>query len=129
MCLERWRLPLKQLVVAAKKNENSINYHFQLDIDIQYSASAFKLLKCLYLSLDPSITCAYAPYAPNWLNTKGFSKFMWPAICCIRRNCRSFSVSANLTTKLEDAPCKWIKREEERNGNNERKLHEWNEWS
>lgn len=51
------------------------------------------------------ITCAYAPYAPNWLNTKGFSKFMWPAICCMRRNCRSLSVSANLTTKLEDAPC------------------------
>lgn len=29
---------------------------------------------------------------------------MCPAICCMRRNCRSFSVSANLTTKLEDAP-------------------------
>ena len=30
---------------------------------------------------------------------------MWPAICCIRLICLSFSVSANFTTKLEDAPC------------------------
>lgn len=61
--------------------------------------------------LNLIFTCAYAPYAPNWLKTKGLSKFMWPAICCIRRNCRSFSVSANLTTKLEDAP--WLENENE----------------
>lgn len=30
----------------------------------------------------------------------------WLATCCIRRRPRSFSVSANFTTKLEEAPCK-----------------------
>lgn len=60
------------------------------------------------------LTCAYAPYAPNWLKTNGFNRFIWPAICCIRRNCRSFSVSANFTTKLEDAPCQ-SKRERKKN--------------
>lgn len=34
---------------------------------------------------------------------------MLPAICCIRRSWRSFSVSANFTTKLEEAPCRKIK--------------------
>jgi len=38
---------------------------------------------------------------------------MWPAICCMRRICRSFSVSAYLTTRLEDAPWK----------------NKWSEWS
>lgn len=63
-------------------------------------------------------TCAYAPYAPNWLKTNGFIKFMWPAICCIRRNCRSLSVSANFTTKLEDAPYQIERRGEKRNRQN-----------
>lgn len=45
---------------------------------------------------------------------------MWPAICCIRRNCRSFSVSANLTTKLDDAP--W-KRNEKRKRNLFKEVH------
>jgi hypothetical protein len=27
-----------------------------------------------------------------------------PVICCIRLSCLSFSVSANFTTKLDDAP-------------------------
>lgn len=47
----------------------------------------------------------YAPYAPNCDKANGFSNPSGPAICCIRLNCLSFSVSANLTTKLEDAPC------------------------
>lgn len=63
-------------------------------------------IKVFDKKVKPTPTCAYAPYAPNWLKTNGFSKFMWPAICCIRLNCRSFSVSANFTTKLDDAPCK-----------------------
>lgn len=30
---------------------------------------------------------------------------MFPAICCMRLSCLSFSVSANFTTMLDDAPC------------------------
>lgn len=30
----------------------------------------------------------------------------WPTICCMRLSVRSLSVSANLTTRLEEAPCK-----------------------
>ena len=35
----------------------------------------------------------------------GLMRLIGPISCCIRRSWRSFSVSANLTTRLDDAPC------------------------
>lgn len=38
----------------------------------------------------------------------------WPTICCMRLSVRSLSVSANFTTRLEEAPCGGRSRERRR---------------
>ena len=54
----------------------------------------------------PSPTAVvYAPQAPSG-NGAGWKAPSWPAICCIRRSARSRSVSASLTTRLDEAP--WV---------------------
>lgn len=40
----------------------------------------------------------------------------WPTICCMRLSVRSLSVSANFTTRLEEAPCGGRKRQGEEEG-------------
>ena len=40
----------------------------------------------------------------------------WPTICCMRLSVRSLSVSANLTTRLEEAPCKGSRKQGRKEG-------------
>ena len=56
--------------------------------------------------MECSLTCAYAPHAPYCEIANGLRSPRGPAICCMRRSWRSFSESANFTTKLDDAPWK-----------------------
>jgi len=55
-----------------------------------------------------TITCwlnAVGVYAAMGVMVSGLMRLIGPISCCMRRSCRSFSVSANLTTRLDDAPC------------------------
>ena len=52
---------------------------------------------------DGALAKAVAPMGAAFEN--GLNRPNGPAICCMRRSCRSFSVSANFTTRLLLAPC------------------------
>lgn len=48
--------------------------------------------------------CAYALYGLKGKVSEGVKIPSCPTICCIRRRVLSLSVSANFTTRLEEAP-------------------------